>query len=673
MDRLHPDNAAVAGDDSLNNVEKIVINNPVVGQTYTIKINHKGTLQRGQQAYSLLLSGIGGGAYCTSAATSSAGTRIDSVSISNIKNANPAGCTTYTNYTSQVVQIQPSQKIPFRIKLSSCDASTASRVVKVFIDYNNNGVFDANELAAQSPVLAGGSAVYADTITTPSNLTIGNLSEMRIVAQETTDPSTVNACGTYGNGETEDYDVAVVEPPIDLALGQIIAPISGDCSDTSQLVVVAIRNQGTDTVSNVPVTAVIQNGSTTVATLSEKYPGKIPPNRWVTYTFQQPFSSLASATYNITAYITLSSDQFISNDTATTSVTIADKPAAPEATGTVVGDSVTLKITNPGANSSYFWYNSATSDSSLFETADTSVNITAVPTGQTFYVGTGAQGYVGVKSKNDYTGGSGGGYQTPGGNFLVYNAEVPVILKSARLYTGYPGKVLIMVIDTSNTQPDGSYYYSVLSSTVIDVYQTSPTPKPGSVSGINLADTGAVFYLNLPLPAGRHLILDTTIDASVDSSAIGTASIFRNNNITGNPYPFTIPNIISITGNSAATKANPSQAQGYYYYMYNMKIQTQDCISSRAAVSVTVPTNVGFKVWPNPNPGVFNVFFDAGTSGNVSIELYNLLGQRCYSQSYSATGLFSTQINASNLITGMYILYVKAGNKSYHQKVLIIR
>ena len=110
LDRTNPGSAATTGDDSLNNVEKIVISYPIPGQSYTIKVTHKGTLQRGAQAYSLLLSGIGGGAYCTSGPTSSAGTRIDSVVFSNIQNANPAGCTTYTNFSNLSAQIQPNYR-----------------------------------------------------------------------------------------------------------------------------------------------------------------------------------------------------------------------------------------------------------------------------------------------------------------------------------------------------------------------------------------------------------------------------------------------------------------------------------------------------------------------------------------------------------------------------------
>ena len=100
LNPANPGSIATKGDNFRDNVEKINVDSVTPGQTYTITITHKGTLARGQQAFSLLVSGIGGQAYCTSAATSSAGTRIDSVNFSNLHNANPPGCTTYTDYTN---------------------------------------------------------------------------------------------------------------------------------------------------------------------------------------------------------------------------------------------------------------------------------------------------------------------------------------------------------------------------------------------------------------------------------------------------------------------------------------------------------------------------------------------------------------------------------------------
>ncbi|RYF72138.1 MAG: T9SS type A sorting domain-containing protein [Cytophagaceae bacterium] len=52
-----PANAATAADNSRDNVEQVYIANPVAGQTYTIRVNHKGTLQSGIQPFTVIASG----------------------------------------------------------------------------------------------------------------------------------------------------------------------------------------------------------------------------------------------------------------------------------------------------------------------------------------------------------------------------------------------------------------------------------------------------------------------------------------------------------------------------------------------------------------------------------------------------------------------------------------
>jgi len=56
----------------------------------------------------------------------------------------------------------------------------------------------------------------------------------------------------------------------------------------------------------------------------------------------------------------------------------------------------------------------------------------------------------------------------------------------------------------------------------------------------------------------------------------------------------------------------------------------------------------------------------------VELSLFNSLGQRVYLSEYpNFSGIFSNQVNVSNLSGGVYVLQVLAGNKSYVQKLLI--
>lgn len=68
LDPANPGSAAVKGDNITDNVERVNIDNVIMGRVYLITVKHKGSLARGQQAYSLLVSGVGGTATCTAAA-----------------------------------------------------------------------------------------------------------------------------------------------------------------------------------------------------------------------------------------------------------------------------------------------------------------------------------------------------------------------------------------------------------------------------------------------------------------------------------------------------------------------------------------------------------------------------------------------------------------------------
>lgn len=729
LDPSHPWNAATTGDDAINNVEKIVIKNVVPGKTYTIKVSHKGTLARGSQAYSLLLSGIGGSSYCTSAPTSSTGTRIDKVSFGDIQNTTPAGCTTYRNYTNLSTDIQPGQQIPISVTLSSCDAGANARVIKVFIDYNHDGTFGADELAAVSDVLSGGATTWSGTITASPSPAPGSYGIMRIVAQETTDTSAVHACGSYTAGETEDYTVKFIAPTDNTGVTTIVAPAGAVCSADSQLVTVTIRNYGSADQSQVGVTTVISADGSTVATLNAVYPGTIPAAGSVTYTYQSGFNMLAGKTYTITSYTTLAADQLHSDDTTTATVSVN---AAAGATGQaeVCGtDKAYLKAT-AGAGDIAFWYDNAGAATPIATGADTST--TVIPSDKTYYLQLNGAGKVGPSTKEAF---ASGGYNVFSGNFVNFTNDVPVTIENARLYVGYPGKLTFIVADITNLDTaSGSYSYSAISSTTIDAYATNPNPQAGSITGNPTSDTGAIFHLGLSVPtAGKHSIIVVSD---------GNASLFRNNNITAQPYPFTLPGIFSITGNSALSTTNPSLYQQYYYFFYDMLVRTTGCPSARTAVAasnsaapiisldgnILTSTQAAQYQWyindsllkghtsrtdtanvtgiytvvatdafgctqtsnaisynqgkgaiylsthPNPSKGVFLINFITGKTANIDIFLYNVLGQQVYHRYLGNTaGVYSYLVNDPSLAAGIYMLKVQVGKDAYSDKILVVR
>ncbi len=58
LDPANPDQAATTGDNVRDNVEQLIIRNPVAGQVYTLTVSHKGQLKYNAQPFSLIVSGL---------------------------------------------------------------------------------------------------------------------------------------------------------------------------------------------------------------------------------------------------------------------------------------------------------------------------------------------------------------------------------------------------------------------------------------------------------------------------------------------------------------------------------------------------------------------------------------------------------------------------------------
>jgi len=225
---------------------------PTLGNT-TIYV--KFTPAADGQVYSnLFISNFGGGAtnnvwitgssylygsYCASSATSTADEDIFNVTIGTINNSST--CATlapgvgsvqneYSNYFFDVApaNLARSTSPNFSVQVGTCGTVNYSNAVKIFIDFNQNGSFaDAGEEVYVSAASTSGAHVETGSITIPVGATLGN-TMMRVVNVETTTPSSITPCGTYGYGETEDYKVNITAapacpPPMSLVAGSITA------------------------------------------------------------------------------------------------------------------------------------------------------------------------------------------------------------------------------------------------------------------------------------------------------------------------------------------------------------------------------------------------------------------------------------------------------------------
>ncbi len=716
---LNPDQPATAatlGDNIRDNVEQVNIANPVPGKAYTITVSHKGTLQSGSQAYSLIAIGVGGSVYCASAPTSNADSRIDNFSLNNVTSPTPTACTTYTDYSaSTAIQLEPGKTYPLTLTLGTCGANF-SKAAKVFVDWNANGAFEASELVATTPVTTA-TATFTLNITVPTNVTVGNVTRLRVVLVETTDPATIAACGSYAKGETQDYRVQFIQPAVDAGATVITGTTpSGLCAGKTNFTV-SLKNYGTATLTSVPFTVTIQAANGAVTTFNETYPGSLAAGAQVDFQLANTFVTSAGATYSITATTNVTGDFITADNQATATLVIAATPVPTNTSAYYCINTKNYLLTaSAGPTDGLLWYQTATATTPV--TSGSPATTTTAPTNNIFYLGVNdLSGTVGPATKNVFTG---GGYNQFSPTVTV-NTKVPVVLQSARLYVGNSGRVTFTASDSTG---------QIVSSTALDLVATRTTPVTGAAPD-DPNDPGQVYNLNLILPkAGTY-----TISANFE----GNSSLYRSNlGVTG--YPFSIGNVFSITGNSATPNST-----SYYYYFYNLQVISYGCTSgARVPVTLTTPvvtrtgnvlssnfttgnqwyfngtlipgatgqtyspveagnyqvsvvvnangctaisanfafalialhpdnSDIGLALFPIPVSSKLNVVFTAVTGGDLVMQLINSAGQISHQEQRTVSaGPYSTQLNVSNLAPGVYVLRLTLAGKKYTKKVIIV-
>ncbi|MEJ8842434.1 S8 family serine peptidase [Lacibacter sp. H375] len=731
LDPGFPAGAASKGNNIRDNVEKVEVTDVVPGETYTIEVTFKGTLARGAQAFSLLVSGIGGTAYCSSASTNTAGARIDSVSFSNIQNKNVAGCTSYSNFTNFVGNVQSGQTIPFFARLNSCDASSTDKVLKIFIDANNDGDFaDAGELLATSSVI-NGNGDYTGNIGIPAGIGVGNYCILRVVMVETNDASSVTSCNSYTKGETQDYRVLITTPSTDVGINRLVSPQPGDCSSNAKYVTVNIRNYGNSPQSNIPLTVTIKQGATTVATLSATFSVSIPAFAEKSYTFQTPFEALPGITYTITANAALAGDQDASNNENITQFNVSAGPSTLSATAVICENNVLLNAA-PTNYDLYTWYTSANATTPV--ATGYTANISTIAS--TYYLGINEEVKIGPATKQVF---ADGGYNVFNGNLVRITAEQATTLQTVRLYIGHPGRITFHLRElASYNETTGAYSYFPVSSVSLDVTATALTPPVLGAQNNSLSDQGAIYYLGLTIPKAGNYALVIQCENG--------ASIFRNNNITSMPYPYTIPGLLSITGNSAIQAGSPDYFQGFYYFLYDLTVKPLGCGMPRRAITPTTinkpvisvsgniltstasqnyqwfkdgvgipsansqsysatssgsytvqtlesncilvstavnfvttainnvdPSTIGLLVTPNPTiTGKFTIQLVTKTKDDLTISLLNTVGQQVfYSNTPQFIGRLTKQIDPGKLPAGIYYLQIRHDKKYYTKRIMI--
>ena len=208
----------------------------------------------------------------------------------------------------------------------------------------------------------------------------------------------------------------------------------------------------------------------------------------------------------------------------------------------------------------------------------------------------------------DNTFGSGGYHISGFFGAIIFEAEVPFILESAWVNASGAGDRLFRLLDMN-----GNLINSV---------------------NVFLPDGPSTVTLNLEVPGpGMYQIGGSNVN------------LFRND--SGAQYPYELPGILTMTASTATTNA-----QAYYYYLYDWKVREPSCFSPQVPVEVTIEAlpEVDFN-FTETGPGPQVVFEDASTGaiswlwdfgdGNTSTEQNPV-------HAYAATGTYTVSLTISN-------------------------
>jgi len=241
---------------------------------------------------------------------------------------------------------------------------------------------------------------------------------------------------------------------------------------------------------------------------------------------------------------------------------------------------------------------------------------------------------------SDYSSGSAyNGYQT----FDVLNT---LTLKNVTVFTDYAGE---RIIELRNAAEE------VLQSLEVDIPEGT-----------------TVIDLNFTIEPGTNYQLGTNDEKN--DEVFGEISPFLKRSTEGTTYPYTLDDVISITGTSY------DGTRWYYFYNWEIEaVKSYICTSERLPVTVKVVECTGIsevagiqdlQIYPNPTEGTFTVSYTSNNAETAVINILNALGQFVVSKNTNGANP-SVAFHLEDIAPGTYTVEIISGNRSVHRQIIV--
>lgn len=502
----------------------------------------------------------------------------------------------------------------------------------------------------------------------------------------------VNGGGTMPDIGADEFDGIPLS--IDMGISALFLPSASGCHGSSDSVTFVLRNFSSQTI-NFALNPVTINSAVTGPNPMSFAPvtintGTLAGNSSMNITVSTTYNMSAVGVYGFTANATTTGDAISSNDAlASVNITVSGGTVTSSVSSICLGENATMTASGYTNGGSIQWQDSPDNITFTNIAAATSPTLVVSPSNTMYYrvvicgqhnstsdtlvvnivsapatvgdtrcgAGTVNLSASGVGTLNWYTTSTGG---TPVNTGTTYSPNVSgtttyyveATSGGGSQYTGAPSNAI--GTGTQSTAPQW-LLYTVISPTVLQ----SVVIYPGAAGTVTLEErdgaTGAIVsnstsvvitsaQINTPVTVALNWNLTP---GNYRLYRAGAVTLFRND--AGASYPYTVPGIVSITGNSFSPT--------YYYWAYNWLVAS-GCSSSRTPVTATV----------TPPPTISAIAGNTTLCDGDSVLLTVSSPNSNYDYTWTPTTALSTSTGDSTVATpvgpGNYVYYVDANDLS---------
>jgi hypothetical protein len=184
---------------------------------------------------------------------------------------------------------------------------------------------------------------------------------------------------------------------------------------------------------------------------------------------------------------------------------------------------------------------------------------------------------------------------------------------------------------------------------------------------VNIEPDSMIIELNWNLEPGTGYTIGTDGATNQAISGWGNLSPRLKRNSSGVAYPYTVTDVLSVTGSSFGAT--------YYYYFYDWKVElpSYSCVSERAPAMVSIATAIPsventVRIFPNPANDLLTL--QAPTIQLASVQLIDALGRVQY-QVMNTNLSQPLQINTTTLANGLYTIRVSNAADIINRQIII--